>query len=88
MLEFFFDKVAGLRLATLLKETPTQVFSYEYCETFKNTYFGKHLRTAASYFLSKTSFYSSKFVFHIVADLSVNSSMKVLDICGNCLTRR
>ena len=25
-----------------------QVFSSEYCKTFKNTYFEKHLRTAAS----------------------------------------
>ena len=30
-----------------LKETPTQVFSCEYCEIFKNTYFGEHLRTPA-----------------------------------------
>ena len=30
------------------KETPTQVFSWEYCETFKNTYCEEHLRTTAS----------------------------------------
>ena len=30
------------------KETPAQVFSYEYCKMFKNTYFEEHLRTAAS----------------------------------------
>ena len=24
------------------------MFSWEYCEIFKNTYFGKHLQTAAS----------------------------------------
>ena len=29
------------------KEAPTQVFSCEYCETFKKTYFVDHLRTAA-----------------------------------------
>ena len=34
--------------ATLLKKTSTQVFSCEYCEIFKGTYFEKHLRTAAS----------------------------------------
>ena len=34
--------------ATLLKKTSTQVFSCEYCEIFKSTYFEKHLRTAAS----------------------------------------
>ena len=30
------------------RETPTQVFSCKYCEIFENTYFEKHLRTAAS----------------------------------------
>ena len=29
------------------KNTPTQVFSSEYCKTFKNTCFEEHLRTAA-----------------------------------------
>ena len=32
----FFKKVAGLR-------TPTQVFSCEFCEIFKNTFFTEHL---------------------------------------------
>ena len=36
-----------------LKETPTLTFSCEYCEIFKNTYFGEHLRTTASYFKKK-----------------------------------
>ena len=31
-----------------IKKTPTQVFSCVYCEIFKNTYFEKHLRKAAS----------------------------------------
>ena len=30
------------------KETQTQVFSCEFCEIFKNTFFVEHLRTAAS----------------------------------------
>ena len=30
------------------KDTPAEVFSYEYCEIFKNTYFKQHLRMAAS----------------------------------------
>ena len=30
------------------KETPTQLFSCEYCEIFKNTYFEEHLQMAAS----------------------------------------
>ena len=29
-------------------DTPTRVFSSEYCKIFKNTYFEEHLRTAAS----------------------------------------
>ena len=45
-------KVAGLQL--YYKETPTQVFSPEYCEIFlKNTYFEEHLLTAASDFLKQ-----------------------------------
>ena len=34
--------------ATLLKKAPTQVFSCEFCELFKNTYFKEHLRKADS----------------------------------------
>ena len=30
------------------QETPTQMFSCEYCEIFKNTYFEELLRTTAS----------------------------------------
>ena len=30
------------------KESPTQVFSYEDCEIFMNSYFEEHLQTAAS----------------------------------------
>ena len=37
------------------KETPTHVFSREYCKNFKNTYFKGHLQTAAS---TKTIFTS------------------------------
>ena len=29
-------------------QAPTQVFSYEICKIFKNTYFKEHLRTTAS----------------------------------------
>ena len=45
--------VGGSSGATLLKKTLTQVFSYEHCEIFKNTYFEEHLRTAASRYISK-----------------------------------
>ena len=47
--EFLFNKVAGLQLYQ--KGTPIQVFSSEYCGIFKNTYFGKHLRTVSQFFL-------------------------------------
>ena len=35
------------RVKIFLRETPTQVFSCEYCEILHNTYFEKHLQTAA-----------------------------------------
>ena len=49
VLESLFNRVTGMRPATLLKETPTHVFPCEYWESFKNnTCFEEHLRTAAS----------------------------------------
>ena len=44
-------KVAGLKTFSFIKKTPIQVFSCQYYEMFKNTYFEEHLRTAASDFL-------------------------------------
>ena len=44
----FFNKVAGLRPATLLKETLAHVFYSEFCEISKNTFFTEHLWTSAS----------------------------------------
>ena len=41
MLEFLFDKIEDLKVR---KETPTQVFSCEYCKTFKNTFYSEHLQ--------------------------------------------
>ena len=41
-----FNKVAGLQL--YLKKTPAQVFSCEFCEISKNTFFTEHLWTTAS----------------------------------------
>ena len=48
----FFNKVAGLRPATLLekKETLAQVFSWEFYEIYKNTFFTEHLCASASMF--------------------------------------
>ena len=42
MLEPFFNKVVGL------KETPTQVFSCEICEIFKNSFFNRTPPVASS----------------------------------------
>ena len=50
MLKYFLNKLAGCKavsLATLLKQTPTLMFSCEYSEISKNTYLEEHLRTAA-----------------------------------------
>ena len=35
---FLFNKVAGLRTATLLKETLAQVLLFEFCQILKNTF--------------------------------------------------
>ena len=44
----FVIKLKAFRSATLLKETPTQVFSYEYCKIFKNNLFYRIPMVAAS----------------------------------------
>ena len=44
----FLNKAAGLRPVILLKETPTQVFLFELCEIFKNTFFYRTLAVAVS----------------------------------------
>ena len=45
----FFNKVVGLRQATLSKkETLAQVFSSEFCEIFKDTFFDRTPPIAAS----------------------------------------
>ena len=41
VLEYLFKKIADLKAC---KETPTQVFSCEYCEIFKKTFFAERLR--------------------------------------------
>ena len=43
----FFNKIAGLRPATLLKETLARVLSCEFCDIFKNNFFIEHLRKTA-----------------------------------------
>ena len=44
----FLIKLRAFRPATLLKWTPTQTFSCEYCKILKSNYFEKQLWTAAS----------------------------------------
>ena len=44
---FFMTKLKALSPATLLKKTPTQVFSCKICEIFKNTFFYSTPRVAA-----------------------------------------
>ena len=44
----FIIKLQAFSLQVFQKETPTQVLSCEVCETFKNTYFEKHLQTTVS----------------------------------------
>ena len=44
----FFNKVAGLRPATLLKNTLAKVFSCEFCEISNNTFFYRTAAVAAS----------------------------------------
>ena len=51
VLESLFNRVAGLKACNFIKRdsnTATQVFSWEYCKIFKNTYSEENLRTTAS----------------------------------------
>ena len=48
MLESLFNKVTGLKACIFFKkDTPTQVFSYEYCKIFKNSF---SMNTCSLYF--------------------------------------
>ena len=44
----FLKSSRPLDLQLYLKESPTQVFPYKYCQIFKNIYFEKQLQTAGS----------------------------------------
>ena len=54
----YFTNFTGKHLCWIIffyeKENPTQVFSCEICEIFKNIYFEEHLRTTAYQLLKKT----------------------------------
>ena len=47
VLDSLFNKIASPRHVTLLQKTPSQVFSKEICEIFKNTFFKDYLRMTA-----------------------------------------
>ena len=47
-MESFSNKVAEIKACSVIKKTPTQVFSCEYYKIFKNICFEDHLQTAAS----------------------------------------
>ena len=48
MMKSLFNKVAGLQAWHVIKETPKQVLSCEYCEVSKNNYFEEYMQTATS----------------------------------------
>ena len=48
MLELLFNKVTGLKACSFIKKRlQHRYFPFEYCETFKNTYFEEHLQPTA-----------------------------------------
>ena len=47
-MSFFNTEIAGWRLQLFKKETLAQVFSCEFYEISKNTFFTEHLQTTAS----------------------------------------
>ena len=56
VLESLLNKVAELQACNVIKKTtPTQVFSCEYCEVFKNSFFIEHLRWLVLQVLYKNS---------------------------------
>ena len=46
--ESLLNKASGLEACNFIKETPTQVFYFEYCGIFKNNYSEEHLRISSS----------------------------------------
>ena len=48
MVESLLIKLQAWSHATLLKETPTQVFSCEYCDIFQNNFFTEHFPETTS----------------------------------------
>ena len=59
-LQFTFILQNRLRSVTLIKKTPVQVFSCEFCKIFKNPFWQKHLWTTASGFFSFSQLFATQ----------------------------
>ena len=72
--------IKKLFLKTFTKQILTKVFSSEFCEIFKNTYFIEHLRTTASRTLSEVfiTLFSQTFSFIIVKGFRAFSNVFLL----------
>ena len=55
VLESPFNKVTGLQACNLIKETPTQVFSREYWEIFKNSFIVEYFWLLLLWWIKKNS---------------------------------
>ena len=83
----FFIELQASRPATVLRETPTKVFSREYCENFKNTYFQENPQTTVSLVLVLL-------IFFLIFSSALNSislfssgfflRFKVVTRCNTC----
>ena len=70
VLESLFKKVSRN------KETPAQVFSCEFCEAFKNTFFAEHLRWSWS--LSFKKFYVQEFTKRFLSEQQQTNSYLIV----------
>ena len=52
----FFNILEDIDLQLYLKHTPTQVFSFQYCKTFKNSFFSKNI-SSGCFYLQFVDFY-------------------------------
>ena len=62
---FFFNKVAGATCNFIKKETLPPVFSCEYCEIPKNTFFTEYLWVTASELLTMVSVFTALVFLHL-----------------------
>ena len=66
------------------KDIPTQVFSCEYCEIFKNAYFEEHLRTAA---FKRTYLRLRHWLMNLMHQpFCITISLRSIVYCFHCLT--